>query len=115
MSKRWWGKKTVIYEADSGNEPLNSTALGAGQSFVDGLSPVPPVELPEPETPAISGDQIWHYEALQTFHSPEFQCAYRQGKEYSFRTKDADHPDCDNRRLLAMLPSWVDQGKVKRL
>ena len=107
MSKRWWGKKTVIYEAEPEAAAVNS--------FVPGLAPVPAVAPVEPEKPAISWDQIWTYEALQTFHSPEFQCAYRQGKEYSFRTKDADHPDCDNRRLLAMLPSWVDQGKVKML
>lgn len=107
MSKRWWGKKTVIYEGKPDPKPVQ-------KSFVDSFTPAPePVEQ-EPE-PTISGDQNWRYEVLQSFPSPEFQCNYRLGRTYSFRTKDADHPDCDNRRLLAILPTWVDEGKVKML
>ena len=93
------------------NELLPETGIPVTAPVVS-VEPTPP---PEPEEPKVKGNQIWTYVALRNFDAPEFQNSYRLGREYSFRTKDRDDPRCDNRRLLATLPSWVDEGKVKML
>lgn len=45
-----------------------------------------------------------HFTAVQDFFSPELQSHYIDGLSYTARPQD--------KKLLALLPGWVEAGKV---
>lgn len=94
MAKRWWKKKTVVYEGEK-----------------EGIPDVPPVEQHMP----VIGKQVRKFTTLQTIHSTDFQCDFVAGKTHTLRTSDSDHENSDAAKLARLTAEWDEEGLIEWL